>query len=102
MADDALQLGVVVGSAALVNTVYSIQKQRDAVPPLVASGILYGSLMLVGGLTKRFDLAVAFAWVFLLASLVTRGIPLVTTANTLATSGTKTPTNRQSNGGSGR
>lgn len=89
MANDALQLSLVVGTAALVNTVYSIQKKRDAVPPLVASGVLYGGLAALGALTNRYDLSIAFAWVFLLASLVTRGIPLVVTTTTIATTGSK-------------
>lgn len=89
MANDGLQLALVVGSATLVNTVYAIQKQGDPVPPLVASGVLYAGLTALGGLTGRFDLAIAFAWVFLLASLVTRGIPLIVTTTTLATQGSR-------------
>lgn len=89
MADDAIQLSLVVGSAALINTVYSIQNKRDPVPPLVASGVMFAGLATVGALSGRYDLAIAFAWVFLLASLVTRGIPLIVTTTTLATKGAK-------------
>lgn len=83
---DVTQLTLVVGSAALINSVANVKENRDPVPPIVASGVMLGSLALFGELTRRFDLAIALAYVFLIASIVMRGIPLIRTTTSIARS----------------
>lgn len=97
MANDVTQLGLVVGTAAFINVTYSVQRNRDPVPPLVASGIMYGGLAVFGQLSNRFELAIAFAWVFLIASLISRGIPMLQSATAAVTA--KPPTNSANSGG---
>jgi len=84
MANDATQLSLVVGSAALINTVYAVQRGNDGVTPLVGAGVMFGGLAIIGGLTNKWELPIAFAWVFLIASLVARGIPIVRASSELA------------------
>lgn len=94
--NDVTQLGLVVGTAAFINVTYTVQKGRDPVPPLVASGIMFSGLAVFGQLANRFELAIAFAWVFLIASLISRGIPMLQSATAVVTA--KPPTNSANSG----
>lgn len=85
MADDATQLGLVVGISTAVNVAYASANGKDAIVPLVAGGVTYVGLSVFGGLTKYYSVAIAVAWVFLLSSLVMRGIPLIQKTSALAT-----------------
>lgn len=98
MPNDAVQLSLVVGSAALINTVYAVQKNRDAVVPLVGSGVMFAGLSIVGSLSNKWELPIAFAWVFLIASLIGRGIPLIQSSSALASA--KPPNSSSQSGGS--
>lgn len=84
MPNDSMNLALVVGTSALINSTYAISKGNDVVVPLVGSGIMFGGLTLVGALTNKWELPIAFAWVFLLASIVGRGIPLITASSNIA------------------
>ena len=83
---DVTQLSLVIGSAALINSVANIKENRDAVPPLVASGVMFGTLAVFGELTRKPELSLALAYVFLIASIIMRGIPLIRATNSLANS----------------
>lgn len=72
-ASDVSQLAVVVGLAAAINASDAVMKGKDVAPRLVASGLSFVALSVAGGLMGRYDFVIALAWVFLLASLVTRG-----------------------------
>lgn len=98
MSNDATQLSLVVGSAALINTVYAVQKGNDAVVPLVGSGVMFAGLLVVGGLTGKYELSIAFAWVFLIASLVGRGIPLIKSSSQIANANATGARNRSRSG----
>lgn len=91
MANDVTQLGLVMGAATLINVTHNVRARKDAVPALVASGLMFGGLAVLGELTNKMQLAVAFAWVFLIASLISRGIPLLQSVNTLPESKPATP-----------
>lgn len=88
MASDATQLALVVGTAAVINVVAGVREGKDTVPTAVASGAYFLGLSVLGGLTNRWDIAIAFAWVFLIASLVMRGIPLIRTTTGLTSADT--------------
>lgn len=85
MSQDATQLALVTGASVVVNTVSSIQRGKDPVVPIVAGGVVFVGLALFGGLTSRYDLSIALAWVFFLASFLFRGMALLKTSNTIAT-----------------
>jgi hypothetical protein len=84
---DVTQLALITGTSVLINTVAAAQKKKDVVVPIVAGGIGFVGLALFGGLTNRYDVANAFAWVFLIGSLVLRGMPLLQVSNEVATKG---------------
>lgn len=80
MRADATQVLLLTGIAALINGVYKTQRKEDAVPSLVATGMVAASLVTFGGIIKRYDLSVALAFVFLMAVMISRGIPMLDTA----------------------
>jgi hypothetical protein len=86
---DATTLATVVGTATAINTVYAIQKNRDAAPVLVGSGILFGCLVLTGELTQKWQLAVALAWLFLIGSFFAHGVPAITSLASAASAKSK-------------
>lgn len=94
---DASRLALIMGASVMINTVYSVQKGKDVVVPVVAGGITFVGLALFGGLTNRYSLSNAIAMVFLIASLTFRGLPLIQKSNLLGTSagGKATKTNPQ-------
>jgi len=102
---DATSVGLLTGTSALINTVYAVQNKRDPIPILVGSGVMFAGLTLVGGLTGKWQLASAFAWVFLIASLLTHGTSLIRTvdglANAKAPISTRTTTADRPNGTTG-
>lgn len=94
MRSDATQVLLLTGTAAAINGVYKTQRKEDAVPSLVATGLVTASLVIFGGLIKRYDLSTALAFVFLMAVLIARGVPMMDTASKLITSPKATVTNK--------
>lgn len=86
MKSDATQVLLLTGIAALINGVYKAQRKEDAIPSLVATGMVAVSLVTFGGIIKRYDLSTALAFVFLMAVLISRGIPMLDTATGLISS----------------
>jgi len=70
---DVSHLALVCGTAAAINATDAVMTGKEVAPRLVASGLAFVSLTVAGGLMGRYDFAIALAWVFLLASLVSRG-----------------------------
>lgn len=94
---DITQLGLYVGSTAVINSSYQIANKQDPVPGLIGAGVLFGLLtfgsLIAGG---RFEIAKAIALVTLLAALLYRGLPLLTALQNLITGAQtipKSPTN---------
>ncbi|UJQ86509.1 membrane protein [Microbacterium phage LuzDeMundo] len=83
MKSDATQVLLITGVAAAINGVYKVQRKEDAIPSLVATGLVATSLVVFGGLIRRYDLSAALAFVFLMAVLIARGIPMLSTAQGL-------------------
>lgn len=86
MAGSVLSLGMVSGSATIINTVYAMKKGENAVTPLLAGGLQYVALSVVGGLTGRYDLATAIAWLFLVGAIINHLGPLIDTTNAVVSS----------------
>lgn len=77
MNSNVSELATLVGVSVAVNATYAIQNGKNAVVTIVAGGFLFVSLVLIGGLTGRQDIARALGAVFLLSSALFHGIPLV-------------------------
>lgn len=77
MNGDVSQLATLTGVSVAINGVYAIQHKSNAVVTVVAGGFLFLGLVLIGGITGRYDLARALAVVFLLASALLHGVSLV-------------------------
>jgi uncharacterized membrane protein len=84
--DDVTSLILICGIATAVNTVYQIQNNKNGVTTGLAGGLVFVSLAVLGGLTGRYDIARAFAWLFLLSAAILHGIPLVNSVGQLAQS----------------
>ena len=68
MANDVAQLAVIVGTATAINVVSSVQNKRDAVPPLVASGLMFTGLATFGEMSSKwrsrmFPLTASGIWI---------------------------------------
>ncbi len=85
MNDDVSEIALLVGVSVAINAVYAIQHKGNTVKTVVAGGLLFVAMSLIGGITGRYDVAKALAVVFLLASGITHGIPLANGAVALAT-----------------
>ncbi len=83
MAGSVLSLGLVSGLATTINTTYAIKKGNNAVTPLLAGGVQYVCLSVLGGLTGRYDVATALAWLFLVAAIINHLAPLIDTTTSL-------------------
>ena len=106
MSKDLSQLGLIVGTTAALNLVHGSTKGKDLTTIGVASAVAYVALATVGGITGRWELPIAAAWVFLIAALVFRGLPLIQVQTELAKSGggkalPNTVTNKTTTGSDG-
>lgn len=81
MAGSVLSLAMVSGTATVINTIYAVKKGENAVTPLLAGGVEYVALTVVGGLTGRYDVATALAWLFLVAAVINHLGPLIETTD---------------------
>jgi len=88
MNGNASHLALVCGVTIAINTVASIASGKEAIVTVVAGGTAFVGLAMLGGLTGRYDLATAVAYVFLVAAIIMRGLPIIKTTTTLATKGT--------------
>lgn len=86
MAGSVLSLAMVSGTATVINTVYAIKKGNNAVTPMLAGGLEYVALSVVGGLTGRYDVATALAWLFLVSAIVNHLGPLIDTTSSVVKS----------------
>lgn len=85
MADaDISHLALICGVSTAINAVATMKAGNDPIVPVIAGGLSFVSLSIVGGLLNRMDLATAVAYVFLVSSLFLRGVPLVRTTTDLA------------------
>lgn len=91
MAGSVLSLAMVSGTATVINTTYAVKKGNNAVTPLLAGGLQYVALSVVGGLTGRYDVATALAWLFLVAAIINHLAPLIDTTNAVVKSTQKKP-----------
>lgn len=80
---DVTNLALVIGAGASINAVYKIQQKQSPETGVIASAVMFAGLTVFGGLTSRFDIAVAIAWLFFLAALFMRGQFLVQGATSL-------------------
>lgn len=70
---DATSLALIVGTSTFINVVYDVQHKKKSVPTLVAGGFSFVALSVFGGLTGRYDVAQAFAVLFLLSAILLHG-----------------------------
>lgn len=87
MNNDVSTLALVSAVTVAINAAYTIQKGGDGVISVVAGGVSFVALATFGGLTGRMELATALAYVFLIAALFIRGLPLITSTSALVTKG---------------
>jgi hypothetical protein len=74
--NDHFTILIEVGGAAAINTVYQLQRGKDPLKSLVASGILYGALLVISDLLDP-GVAVAIGALLLLSVFLTRGDALM-------------------------
>jgi len=75
--NDSTQLALVCAVTVGINSVYAIDRGKDAIVTVVAGGLAFVGLSAFGGLTGRYDVAIAVALVFLVSALVMRGLPII-------------------------
>jgi len=85
MNSDLSTLALVSGVTTAINAAYTIQRGGDGVVSVVAGGVAFVALATFGGLVGRMELATALAYVFLVAALFLRGLPLIQSTTTLVT-----------------
>lgn len=84
MNGDVSHLALVCGVTTAINTVYAVQQQKkEPIVPILAGAIAFVALAVVGGLANRTELATAVAYIFLVAAIFIRGLPIIRTASTL-------------------
>lgn len=84
MDTDVSHLALVSGVMVAINTVSAMKAGKEPIVPVIAGGLSFVSLAIVGGLLNRMDLATAIAYVFLVSSLFLRGVPLIRATTDLA------------------
>lgn len=91
---DAAQLALICGTSTAVNALYVVKSGGDLTRPLIASGLGYVALSVTAGITKRWDLVIAIATVFMVGSIIVRGLPLIESTDVFVNRGAReyTPT----------
>lgn len=84
MNGDVSHLALVSGVTVAINAVSAINRGKEPIVSIVGGGVAFVGLAVFGGLTGRMELATAVAYVFLIAALVLRGLPLIRTSTALA------------------
>lgn len=76
--NDSSQLALVCAVTVAINGVYAASTEgKEPIVTIVAGGLAFVGLSAFGGLTGRYDVAIAVALVFLVSALVMRGLPLI-------------------------
>jgi len=76
------KLLLIVGLATLVNVTARIREGKEPVSPLIGAGVLLAMLGIVGAVW-RWDIVIIMAVLFLVSSLVIKGVPTVQALNQL-------------------
>jgi hypothetical protein len=77
MMNDSTQLALVCAVSVAINSVHAIDAGKEPILTVVAGGLAFVALSAFGGVTGRYDVAIAVALVFLVSAIVLRGLPLI-------------------------
>ena len=73
---DFSRLAIIIGAATLINETARIREGKEPVSPLIGAGVLFAMLAIVGSIW-RWDIVIIMAVLFLVSSLVLKGVPTV-------------------------
>lgn len=80
--NDFGKLLLIVALATLVNVTARVREGKEPVSPIIGAGVLLTMLGIVGAIW-RWDIVIIMAVLFLVSSLVIKGVPTVQALNQL-------------------